>query len=366
MPWKEELPSQGPAPSSSAQKFDAPDSQPATNATGNVSVSLAPLSRFPWEVRLVEGNIRVYKGVILVAGGGGYESRNSHIKIAGRTTNPIKIVGSRISSPGDYDWEPSVNQRDPYASPPDGPGEQVAWPPTYIGGSNDVVGTSPRDPEPKDGGTAFDTYGQNIGKNGYGATGADGMPWFTFSYATGPIYLSGRTNSDGDMEFGVFQGTSGIDTSGWKVLIAYVESHTLIHQFFRSDISLGSSSGANDHPFKVTIASYSGGTLTLEVRPGTVNNIIPSNVLPSTIAYSGSLPAKVYLRVKYEGSPAVINQSETYVAAYSDDQTSDDTYTYLKLAEATDTDVTQLVLGSVWLDRLKVGSLDARYFYARV
>lgn len=382
MPWKEELPSQGPAPSSSAQSrsgFSEVEDRLTRvlkeiemgagkiNVTGSVDVSLAPISRFPWEVRVVGDVIRVYKGIAVNAQGVS-DVRRSHIKVAGKSKNPIRITDSRAGSPGDFDWSPPPNQRDPYAVPPEGPGTQVAWPPFYVDGGYATAATNRRDPEPKDGGIPFSTYGAYIGKGGYDNSGADQNPWFEFPYAVGPIYVAGRTNAFGAQEVGVFQGEAGIDPTGWKVLIAYVSSPELVHQFFRSDlVMVGSSAGEPaEHPFKVKIVSYEEGSLEWTCNPGTVNNNTALTLVPEGMTYSGTLPAKVYLRIKYTGTPAAIDTSELYVAAYSDEMTCDDTYAYLKLAEVSSTAVSQYVLGSVWLDRLKVGTLDARYFFSRI
>lgn len=380
MGWKEELPSQGPAPESSVTKnpnrsnddvrleraLEAIQKGGKVNATGSIDVSLAPIARFPWEVRVIDNVIRVYKG-IAVNTQGVSDVRRSHIKVSGKSKNPVRITDSRVGSPGDFDWAPPPNQRDPYAVPPVGPGEQVAWPPYYVDGSFATTGTSRRDPEPKDGGIPFNTFGAYIGKNGYDSSGATEDPWFEFPYSVSSIYLAGRTNAFGLQEVGVFQGTAGIDPTGWKVLIAHVQSPELVHQFFRSDlVMVGGVGGEFEHPFKVKIVSYDEGELTWTCNPGTVNNITAGNVLPSEMTYSGTLPAKIYLRVLYAGSPLQIDASGTYVSAYTDEMLADDTHAYLKIADVTETAVTQYVTGSLWVDRIKVGSLDARYYFARV
>lgn len=330
MPWKEELPSQGPAPSSSAkskrelidveaikeeilQKVSAQGAK--IDASGELDVELAPISRFPWEVRIVEGNIRVYKGIVVNTLGGAYETRNSHIRVSGRSRNRIRIVGSRASGgSGNYDWISTVDQRDPYSVPPDGPGTQVAWPPFYVDGpGGDTIGTSRRDPEAKDGGLPFETFGSNIGMNGYGASGADGMPWFTFPFAVGPIYLSGRTNLTGDMEFGVFQNLASLDPAGWKVLIAHVSSADLIHQYFRSDVVYGGSGGGagGPHPFMIECFEESG-DIKATLTGGHVNNVVPSNI--STVkTLTQNAINKVYLVVNKSGSnyPSTITWETT-------------------------------------------------------
>lgn len=315
MPWKEELPNQGPAPSSSAQSrpgFSEVEDRLAralktieagagkVNVTGSIDVSLAPIARFPWEVRVVGENIRVYKGMVVNAQSTS-DVRRSHIKVSGKSKNPVRINDSRAGSPGDFDWSPPPNQRDPYSVPPPGPGTQVAWPPFYVDGAFATVGTNKRDPEPKDGGIPFSTFGSYVGKNGYDSNGADENPWFEFPYATGPIFLAGRTSAFGSQEVGVFQDESAIDASGWKVMIAYVSSPELIHQFFRSDLVLvgGSGAGETDHPFKVH-ASVDGENVKLTITDGFVNNWTLDNP-GAEITISGVGIYKVYLVVSKTG-----------------------------------------------------------------
>lgn len=331
--WKRELRKQGPVPSSVGQRSVTPsrkegldlsdvknlisqsikESSGKVSATGKIEVELAPIARFPWEVRFVTnssgvGVIRVYKGIIVDTSGGAYETRNAHVKYrSGRSTTPIKLQGDNVSSPGDYDWISTVDQNDPMAVPPEGNGTQISWPPQFIGGSTtSAIASSKRDPEPIDGGIPFETRGVNIGKQGYGATGADGMPWFDFAYVPGtPVYLACKPNSLGQNEFGVFYGSTGLDTeSGWYVRIAHVTSSSLIHQYFRSDVVIGpsGSTGTTDHPFKVTCVVESGAVMA-NVSDGHVNNVTlvdPINDWQSL--GSSTQQQKIYLIVHRTGT----------------------------------------------------------------
>ena len=357
MEWKKEAGVKGPLPSSKQSlSFQKPEGITVADvkaivsqlireqkgqysATGQVSIGLAPIARFPWEVRFISdgaggGTIRVYKGVLVDTTGGAYESRNSHIKYAGRSTAPIKIQGDSVSSPGDYDWISTVDQRDPAIAPPDGPGTQVAWPPTFIGGSNDIISAnSTKDPEPQDGGVAFETRGVNLGKQGYGANGADSMPWFDFNYVPGtPIYLASKPNAQNQNEYGLFYGTTGLDlTAGWRVLVAHVTSFSLIHQYFRSDIVIGSSGVSTaPHSFKIT-CEVTNGNVMANVSDGHVNNVTlvdPANDWQSL--GSATQQQKIYLIVRRTG---LIYPSEIEWAVFGPgaDPTNDEDTAHLLL-----------------------------------
>lgn len=462
MGWKEELPDQGPAPdygrgdlrhenrgvTEQSIKEMIADRLSAESgsfvSSGNIEVVTAPLHRFPWEVRILpeefmdtstnpptkisQATIRIFKGLVRysILNTLGYETKHSHIRyVNGKQQVPIKIQGNRLSSPGDLDWIPSTNQRDPNAIIPEGPGQQVAWPPTFVGGGGaGASSASSRDPEPKDGGVPFETGGDNIGLNGWNATGADGMPWFDVPYsADKPIWLAGRIGDDGNFEFSVFVGNVPDQPPArrlFKMLIAHVTSMDLVHQYLRSDVIIfqflppnpvgaanttgyhlvksshdqlhvewqeweapddgemyarknkawvafepgeGGGGGGDPvyatHPFRVRLVDgiYS-------INAGTLNNV----EVISALAQPASIPSYVYLKVDFASTaPHAITNRSIVVDTDGDlHLLSDDLTSYMKIAAIQTYGIQQYVTGSLWLDRIKVGNLAARYYYARI
>lgn len=111
------------------------------------------------------------------------------------------------------------------------------------------------------------------------------------------------------------------------------------------------------HPFKVSAASET----TYKVKSGAVNNSIPTNIA-STLSYTGS--GFVWVVVPYSGS--TFDPASLVVAAGATVPADTDAEGYVALAEVNAGVVTQLVTGSLWAKRIKVGSLTAEYFYSRV
>jgi hypothetical protein len=416
MDWKEELGSQGPVPSgnrtSRSVRDDADTAElkrlvkeqferAKTPIEGPIELGLAPLSRFPWEVRYISpGTLRVYKGHVRSTNSAANEDRNAFFKIAGKTRGRIRIEGNRIVTETDANWIPNYDQRDPLAVPPTGGlGSQVAWPPKFINGDSGAVTSigNSRDPEPKTGTSTFESGCSIIGKNGYGASGSDDLPWFDFPYVTGPIWLAAQRNPlDNKLQYGVFCGSSPGVGATWQVLIAYVQTPELIHQFWRSDVVYGvdvppggttgqvltkksdddwdadwetpeeggggGPSNDWDHPFRVKFVTV-GEESNFILVPGTVNNVV---VTPSgAVATPGPGPFKCYIEITWSGTPKVVSSVDficSYVTLYSDD-----TVARVLIAEVqADSTVNQYVTGSLWADRIKVAGADARYYFARI
>lgn len=111
------------------------------------------------------------------------------------------------------------------------------------------------------------------------------------------------------------------------------------------------------HPFKVSAASET----TYKVNTGAVNNAIPTNIA-STLTHTGS--GFVWVVVPYTGS--TFDPASLVVAAGASIPADTDTEGYVGLASINAGVVTQLVTGSLWASRIKVGSLTAKYFYSRI
>lgn len=111
------------------------------------------------------------------------------------------------------------------------------------------------------------------------------------------------------------------------------------------------------HPFKVSAVS----TSTYTVKTGAVNNAIPTN-MTSTISVSGL--GYIWVAVPYAGS--TFDPASLVIAGGTTVPSDTDTYGYIAIATVNAGAVDQLVTGSLWASRIKVGTLTAKYYYARV
>ena len=166
-----------------------------------------------------------------------------------------------------------------------------------------------------------------------------------------------------------------------------------------SDPFPNSDQQANNHPFKVVNITYDApGTAWLyQVVPGTMNNLVAqinedsvwvflnrttAGVPDWPVSVMGPFDATthqcfIYLRVGKDPSTGDFPSNDDTSSAYprivnSDVELADtDTYGYVLLAVATEAagpsiTVNQYVTGSLWGDRIKVGTETARYYYARI
>lgn len=159
-------------------------------------------------------------------------------------------------------------------------------------------------------------------------------------------------------------------------------------------------STAQDHPFKVR-AEFGGSATDLRVyvTAGTVNNIVPSVFgggseplltdipQPYSVIPGGSFTAyRIYIRMGLNSTTNVFPTSDrdstarypqVWYEPESEDPPTDpsdtDIYAYIKIGRivvnnstTTVTAIQQFVTGSLWVSRIKVGSLTARYFYSRI
>ena len=160
-----------------------------------------------------------------------------------------------------------------------------------------------------------------------------------------------------------------------------------------------SASTQQTHPFQVINVAYDavGTCWTYQVVPGTLNNVVPQidedSVWVKLDRTSGGLPdwpisvltpfhattheCFIYLRAGKDATSGAFPSSDDTSSDYpriicSDTALSDtDTYGYVLIAKATEgagpvCTVAQYVTGSLWGDRIKLGTLTASYYYARI
>lgn len=117
------------------------------------------------------------------------------------------------------------------------------------------------------------------------------------------------------------------------------------------------------HPFKVSAINET----TYSVKTGAVNNAIPTN-MTSTVEVTGA--GFVWVAAGYNATTKVFpDPANLVIAAGTSLPASDATTSYIALASVNAGVVTQLVTGSLWGDRIQVGSgasEDAYYYYSRV
>lgn len=115
-------------------------------------------------------------------------------------------------------------------------------------------------------------------------------------------------------------------------------------------------------PFKVRRNGFAESTV-WEICPGSVNGRMPDPAFDTFEMTDGF----VWLRLWYnndkfpEDGPYGIMAEHGYAVP-----ADTDTYGYIPIAQITGDVVTQLVTGSLWADRIKLGSLTAKYYYSRV
>ena len=118
-----------------------------------------------------------------------------------------------------------------------------------------------------------------------------------------------------------------------------------------------------DHPFKVKHVSTSGGNSTYSIVTGTVNNVTPGNIA-SNITVSTST-YEVWIKVPF--AAGLLPNPTGFEWNIGTPLPADtDTEGYIRIATVNGSSVTQYVTGSLWADRIKMGSLTATYYYARV
>jgi hypothetical protein len=118
-----------------------------------------------------------------------------------------------------------------------------------------------------------------------------------------------------------------------------------------------------DHPFKVKHVETTGGLSTYSIVSGTVNNVTPGNIA-STITVSTST-YEVWVKAPF-ASGLFPNPTGFEWNIGTPLPADTDAEGYIRIATVNGSTVTQYVTGSLWADRIKLGSATATYYYARV
>lgn len=137
------------------------------------------------------------------------------------------------------------------------------------------------------------------------------------------------------------------------------------------------------------VTGEGGSYVTYEICPGAYNNLIPEvydtvnevwsplNDLADDaeliLDFNSTTTCCVYLRIGNDGSYPDTVSGDGYprVFSYSSVPTDDDDYAYLLIATVTEVSasvytVSQYITGSLWGDRIKIGTDTARYYHARL
>jgi len=117
------------------------------------------------------------------------------------------------------------------------------------------------------------------------------------------------------------------------------------------------------HPFKVIFEGEVDGSSTYSIVSGTVNNVTPGNIA-STITVSTD-EYEVWVKVPFDAPsfPATAGFEWNIGTPLPSDT---DAEAYIRIATVNGSTVTQFVTGSLWADRIKLGSATATYYYARI
>lgn len=119
------------------------------------------------------------------------------------------------------------------------------------------------------------------------------------------------------------------------------------------------------HPFQVILDSQTGTDSTYSIISGTVNNLVPNGVgTPITVATGAYY---VYLKLPFVSPNFPANNTDFKWEIAATMPADTDAFGYVKVADINpDGSVTQFVTGSLWADRIKLGSATATYYYARI
>lgn len=339
----------------------------------------------PFEVRIMfddGGNpisIRCYKGVIADYSTG-KTGANSQIAIpvVKRTSKRVRIsvgggsagiVGSdqRDFVPSNWDPGPEQFKYSDYSDP-----TQTTWVPDYVGlpTSGGVSNQPDKDPVPDVTTQSLATGGYPYGKDTFNVNEQIGA-YFEWPYSNGAmIRLFCKDASDPSKRAWGVWGNSGSPTNlgddGFFILIAQIVG-TRVAQLFASDI-VAIGGGANVHPFKLrkNMTTENPDTTVWEIVPGTVNNVVPSNMSDTFYLNDGE---KVWLRVEHNASTNVFPHAAVIMNTVAGDPDPENTaqYGHVLLAKRNGAVVEQYITGSLWTDRIRVGDADTAYYYfARV
>jgi hypothetical protein len=116
------------------------------------------------------------------------------------------------------------------------------------------------------------------------------------------------------------------------------------------------------HPFQVRRTGSTGETPVWSVCSGMINNVLPNPPFDSFQLSDGF----VWLAVKYDGNYPSTGSFNITAGNGLTVPADTDELGHIVIASITEDVVTQLVTGSLWSDRIKLGTITAEYYFARV
>lgn len=120
---------------------------------------------------------------------------------------------------------------------------------------------------------------------------------------------------------------------------------------------------SNEHPFKVIYFLDEQGDPFYRIVSGTIDNLIPVNIDQPIGGVTGV--CQVWIKIPWVNNAVVVNANFIWeIGPTMPDDT--DEFSYIRIAQVNAEEVNQYITGSLWVSRIKVGSLTAEYFYARV
>jgi hypothetical protein len=120
---------------------------------------------------------------------------------------------------------------------------------------------------------------------------------------------------------------------------------------------------AASHPYQVVFVSTAFGSDTYSIVTGATNNVTPGNIASTITVTTGAYD--VFIRHPYL-SPNFPNTTNFEWDIDTTIPADTDTDGYILIATVVGSSVTQIVTGSLWGDRLKLGTATAQYYFARV
>ena len=120
---------------------------------------------------------------------------------------------------------------------------------------------------------------------------------------------------------------------------------------------------SSGHPFLVTFVSTAAGMDTYHIQSGTVNNMVPGNIATDITLSTGAYD--VWLKIPYlsPNFPDATGFVWNIGTPVPSDTNSEG---YVRVASVNGATVTQFITGSLWGDRMKMGTATATYYYAQV
>lgn len=153
----------------------------------------------------------------------------------------------------------------------------------------------------------------------------------------------------------------------WATIIV---DDTTPRAFTTNILNYAEESGCTDeptsfHPFLVQLDSTVEGDSTYSIISGTVNNLVPNGVgTPITVTTGAYF---VYLQLPFVSGVFPTNNTDFKWDIAATMPADTDAFGYVKVAQINvDGSVSQFVTGSLFADRIKLGSLTAKYYFSRI